>query len=68
MASTFRNDPNVILAPWGETTVSATCFLKGGCRATYTPTNARYRVAGMQQAVTVMRRAGYKGHHCDSRD
>jgi hypothetical protein len=61
MASTFRNDPNVILAPWSETTVNANCFLKGGCEATYSPANIRYRVAGMQQAVTVMRRAGYPG-------
>jgi endoglucanase len=61
MASTFRSDPSVVLAPWGETTVAATCFLHGGCAATYGPAKARYRVAGMQQAVTVMRTAGYKG-------
>jgi hypothetical protein len=61
LASTFRNDPNVILEPWSETTVNANCFLKGGCQAVYGPGNARYRVAGMQQAVTVMRHAGYKG-------
>jgi hypothetical protein len=61
MASTFKNDPDVILAPWGETTVNANCFLKGGCDATYTPANRRYRVAGMQQAVTVMRKSGYNG-------
>jgi endoglucanase len=61
MASTFRNDPNVILAPWGETTVNANCFLNGGCEATYGPMNARYKVAGMQQAVTVMRSSGYDG-------
>ena len=61
MASTFRNEPNVILAPWGETTVAANCFLNGGCEATYGPTNARYKVAGIQQAVTVMRRSGYGG-------
>lgn len=61
VAATFKSDPDVILAPWGETTVNANCFLKGGCEATYTPTDARYRVAGMQQAVTVMRRAGYDG-------
>jgi endoglucanase len=61
MASTFRNDPNVILAPWGETTVNANCFLKGTCKATYSPANTRYRVAGMQQAVSVMRHAGYGG-------
>jgi endoglucanase len=60
-ASTFRNDPNVILAPWGETTVNADCFLKGGCEARYSPANTRYRIAGMQQAVTVMRDAGYDG-------
>ena len=62
MASEFKNDPNVILAPWGETIVDANCFLKGGiCEATYGPKNTRYRIAGMQQAVTVMRRAGYDG-------
>ena len=62
MAATFRNDPGVILAPWGETIVDASCFLHGGvCEATYGPHNAPYRVAGMQQAVNVMRRAGYRG-------
>ena len=61
MASTFRSDPNVILAPWGETTVGADCFLRGGCDAAYGPTNARDKVAGMQQAVTVMRGSGYTG-------
>jgi hypothetical protein len=62
MAKTFRNDPDVILAPWGETIVDANCFLEGGvCEATYGPSNTRYRVAGMQQAVTVMRGAGYDG-------
>jgi Domain of unknown function (DUF4082)/Cellulase (glycosyl hydrolase family 5) len=61
VASTFSNDPNVILAPWSETTVNANCFLKGGCEATLGPGKIRYRVAGMQQAVTVMRRAGYRG-------
>ncbi len=62
LAATFRNDPNVILAPWGETIVDANCFLKGGlCQATFGPRNERYRVAGMQQAVDVMRAAGYRG-------
>jgi hypothetical protein len=61
MASTFRNDPNVFLAPWGETTVNATCFLKGRCETTYSPANTPYLVAGMQQAVAVMRHAGYSG-------
>lgn len=62
MAATFKNDPNVILAPWGETDVDAKCFLQGGvCEATYAPKNTPYRIAGMQQAVTVMRNAGYHG-------
>ena len=62
MARTFSADPDVILAPWGETIVDARCFLKGGvCEATYGSANRPYRVAGMQQAVTVMRRAGYDG-------
>ena len=62
LARTFRDDPNVILAPWGETVVDARCFLHGGvCEATYGPNNTPYRVAGMQQAVNVMRAAGYRG-------
>jgi endoglucanase len=62
LASTFRHDPNVVLAPWGETIVDAHCFLRGGlCQATYGPNNRPYRVAGMQQAVRVMRAAGYHG-------
>ena len=62
LARTFRNDPDVILAPWGETIVDARCFLRGGtCEATYGKDNKPYRTAGMQQAVTVMRKAGYRG-------
>jgi len=62
LAKTFRHYPNVILAPWGETIVDANCFLNGGvCEATFGPDNRQYRVAGMQQAVDVMRRAGYRG-------
>jgi hypothetical protein len=62
LAATFKNDPDVILAPWGETVVDARCFQRGGvCEATFGPHNVPYRVAGMQQAVTVMRRAGYRG-------
>lgn len=62
MAARFKSDPNVILAPWGETIVDAGCFLKGGiCEATYGPKNTQYRVAGTQQAITVMRHAGYHG-------
>jgi endoglucanase len=42
--------------------VNADCFLKGGfCEATFGPDNVRYRVAGMQQAVDMMRKAGYRG-------
>lgn len=62
LARTFKNDRSVILAPWGETVVDATCFLRGGtCEATYGPKNKPYKTAGMQEAVTRMRRAGYKG-------
>jgi hypothetical protein len=62
LAATFKNDPAVILAPWGETIVNANCFLNGGvCEATYGATNTPYNTAGMQQAVNVMRAAGYNG-------
>lgn len=62
MAATFAGDSTVILAPWGETIVNANCFLSGGvCEATYGPSNTAYQTAGMQQAVTVMRNAGYHG-------
>jgi hypothetical protein len=62
LAKTFRHNANVILAPWGETIVDANCFLYGGvCQATFGPDNRQYQVAGMQQAVDVMRRAGYRG-------
>ncbi|HEV2362127.1 MAG TPA: hypothetical protein VGS21_10535 [Acidimicrobiales bacterium] len=63
MAATFKGDPDVILAPWGETIVGWACFMKTGCdnQATYGSGNHYYRTASMQQAVTVMRQAGYKG-------
>jgi hypothetical protein len=62
MAATFRHDPDVLLAPWGETVVGPHCFLHGGvCQATYGPANRPYKTAGMQQAVNVMRSAGYRG-------
>jgi hypothetical protein len=62
LARTFKNDSGVLLAPWGETVVDARCFLHGGvCEATYGPHNRPYATAGMQQAVDVMRRAGYRG-------
>ena len=64
LASTFAGNPDVILAPWGEPTVDADCFLNGGTcdvpyDASYIP--ATYATAGMQQAVSVMRQAGYHG-------
>jgi endoglucanase len=63
MAQTFKNDPNVILAPWGETTVGWKCFMTKGCdnEATYGPSNQYYQTAAMQQAVDRMRKAGYTG-------
>lgn len=62
LAATFRDDPDVILAPWGETVVDADCFLNGGvCEATFGPSNTAYVTAGMKQAVQVMRVAGYAG-------
>jgi hypothetical protein len=62
LAAAFKDDPNVILAPWGETIVNADCFLNGGvCEATYGPNNTPYATAGMQQAVNVIRQAGYRG-------
>ena len=57
MAATFKNDPDVLLAPWGEPVVSARCLLRGGLLpAAHGPTTRHYRTAGMQQAVNVMRR------------
>jgi hypothetical protein len=42
--------------------VDAECLLRGGvCEATYGPTRLHYQTAGMQQAVSVMRGAGYRG-------
>ncbi|MBV8530930.1 MAG: cellulase family glycosylhydrolase [Candidatus Eremiobacteraeota bacterium] len=63
MAATFKNDPNVILAPWGETTVGWNCFMRKGCdnEATYGPKNQYYETAPMRQAVDLMRAAGYNG-------
>jgi endoglucanase len=77
MAQTFKNDPNVILAPWGETTVDWPCWLSGcsdgaGYSSQYGPFDGLgsngcgvgcdwYATAGMQQAVTVMRQNGYGG-------
>src|SRR5947209_9726454 len=61
MAATFKNDRHVLLAPWGEPVVNARCLLLGGvCEATV-PHHFHYRTAGMQQAVNVVRAAGYRG-------
>jgi hypothetical protein len=56
MAEAFKNDPKVILAPFGEPhNIGFACLRDGGnC-------GAGYNSAGMQQAVTVMRAAGYTG-------
>ncbi len=62
MAATFKHDHAVLLAPWGEPVVSPHCLLHGGfCPSTHGPTKRNYRTAGMQQAVSVMRAAGYRG-------
>jgi endoglucanase len=63
MAATFKNDPDTVLAPWGEPQVNAHCLLRGGssCSTTSARTKPLYRTAGMQQAVNVMRAAGYAG-------
>jgi len=62
LAAAFKDDGNVILAPWGETLVDADCFLNGGtCGATYGNASTPYASAGMQQAVDLMRAAGYQG-------
>lgn len=61
MAATFKHDPAVLLAPWGEPVVNPRCLLLGGvCEATV-PHHVHYQTAGMQQAVDVMRSAGYRG-------
>jgi endoglucanase len=62
LASTFKNDHAVLLAPWGEPVISASCLLHGGfCPVTHGHARRHYRIAGMQQAVNVMRNAGYGG-------
>jgi len=61
MAETFKNDPNVILAPWGETTVGWECFMRKGCDNEAMWGSQYYLTAAMQQAVDLMRKAGYTG-------
>jgi endoglucanase len=60
MAETWKNDPMVMLAPYGEPHgISWACLRDGGCSLSYK--GATYTAAGMQQAVNVMRGAGYSG-------
>jgi hypothetical protein len=63
MAATFKNDPDVILAPWGETITGWKCFMQTGCdnQATYGKKNQPYATASMKQAVQLMRAAGFHG-------
>ena len=73
MAQAFKNDPNVILSPWGETYVDYPCLMQGcsdqasigGDPGDSTGTCGsgcwHYQSAGMQEAVTDMRNAGYNG-------
>ena len=63
LAATFKHDSGVLLAPWGEPVVTPGCLLRGGspCPRPNGTAALRYRTAGMQQAVNVMRSAGYNG-------
>jgi endoglucanase len=63
MARTFRGNTGVVLAPWGEPVVTPRCLLRGGspCPRPNGTAALHYRTAGMQQAVNVMRAAGYRG-------
>jgi hypothetical protein len=72
MAQAFKNDPNVILAPWGETQVGWSCFRNGCSNESTWGTDQDHlpscrvgcwfvRSAGMQQAVDLMRQNGYHG-------
>jgi hypothetical protein len=61
LAAAFKHDPNVLLAPWGEPVVDPSCLLMGGACGVFGPSKTPYNAAGMQQAVDVMRAAGYPG-------
>jgi hypothetical protein len=76
IAATFKNDPNVIIAPYGETNVDWPCFVHGcGNEASYNsgPFDGDavcgngawscyyYNTAPMKQAIDVMRAAGFNG-------
>jgi hypothetical protein len=66
MAQTFKNDPNTILSPTGETTVSFNCLFVGCPNATNTTQpvyggSDPYTSAGLNQGVQVMRQNGFQG-------
>jgi endoglucanase len=63
MGRTFSHDPDVILSPWGETTLGWSCFMRTECNdeAAFGSDKVHYRSAPMQQAVDEMRGAGYQG-------
>jgi hypothetical protein len=73
IAQTFAHYNNVILAPWGETVVGYPCFITGCTNAATIAADPGdgdgtcgtscwyYTVAGMQQAINVMRSAGFGG-------
>ena len=63
LAATFKHDSGVLLGPWGEPVVTPQCLLRGGspCPRPNGTAALRYRTAGMQQAVNVMRSVGYRG-------
>jgi Cellulase (glycosyl hydrolase family 5) len=72
MARAFANDSMTILSPAGEENVSMACQMHGCSNEGKAPNNADglggcgtgchyYRVAGLSQAVQVMRSGGFKG-------
>ncbi len=71
MAETFANDPDTILSPAGEEDVSMSCQMNGCSNQGEAPNNVDglgsasqgyyYKVAGLSQAVTLMREYGFKG-------
>jgi hypothetical protein len=72
MAHAFANDSMTILSPAGEENVSMTCQMHGCSNEGKAPNNLDglgscgsgcyyYRVAGLSQAVEVMRSNGFKG-------
>jgi endoglucanase len=59
MADAFKGDANVILAPFGEPTVSWSCWINGCAAGASGGTS--FATAGAQQAVNVMRGEGFTG-------